>query len=78
MTKEKQDKPLATMTANTATAPTAGASVIQVKRNKNISSAGPIALPTRMVLSAFSGMGAAIFCHPLGKKEDRMRNFSFS
>jgi solute carrier family 25 (mitochondrial oxoglutarate transporter), member 11 len=24
-----------------------------------------ISLPTRMVLSAFSGMGAAIFCHPL-------------
>ena len=24
-----------------------------------------VSLPTRMVLSSFAGMGAAIFCHPL-------------
>jgi hypothetical protein len=29
-------------------------------------SSTPIALPTRMVLSAFAGMGAATVCHPLG------------
>ena len=75
MTKERQDKPLATMTAamteNTnTTESTPSSTVIQVNSSKVVTKAtstAPIALPTRMVLSACAGMGAAIFCHPLGK-----------
>lgn len=58
---EQQDKPLATMTSAAVPVP----ANISVSASPTASSA-PIALPTRMVLSAISGMGAATICHPLG------------
>ncbi|KAL3940554.1 MAG: hypothetical protein SGBAC_004933 [Bacillariaceae sp.] len=41
------------------------------------SSSAPIALPTRMVLSALAGMGAATFCHPLDVIRVQMQTFSY-
>jgi hypothetical protein len=66
MTKtEDQSKPMATMTIATpqSIAPSSSSAII-VKSSAAVST--PIALPTRMVLSACAGMGAATFCHPLG------------
>ena len=66
MTKERKDKPIATMTTAMTGETPSSTTVIQVTTS-NATSTTPIALPTRMVLSACAGMGAAIFCHPLGK-----------
>lgn len=64
--KQQEAQPLATMTTTAVATPTAqGTANIAVKQLP--ASSAPIALPTRMVLSALAGMGAATMCHPLGE-----------
>jgi hypothetical protein len=53
---------------------TSSSSSIQVNKQQ-IPSSTP--LPTRMVLSAFAGMGAAIFCHPLDVIRVQMQTFHY-
>ncbi|CAJ1960688.1 unnamed protein product [Cylindrotheca closterium] len=65
-------QPLATMTA------TSSATTVATKTSlPPSSSSAPIALPTRMVLSAFAGMGAATICHPLDVIRVQMQTFSY-
>jgi len=45
--------------------------------NSSASALTPIALPTRMVLSAIAGMGAATICHPLDVIRVQMQTFSY-
>jgi len=46
--------------------------------HEGVSSSSPISLPTRMVLSAFAGMGAATICHPLDVVRVQMQTFHYS
>lgn len=75
MTK-KEDKHLATMTATESGPSTSGNTSIQVNPTATDAST-PIALPTRMVLSAFAGMGAATFCHPLDVIRVQMQTYHY-
>ena len=57
---------------------TIGTTRLKNRPNTTIQETGAVVpLPTRMVLSAFSGMGAAIFCHPLDVIRVQMQNFSY-
>lgn len=67
-----EPQPLATMTAAAVSTPS---STIVTKQLPG--SSAPIALPTRMVLSAMAGMGAATFCHPLDVIRVQMQTFSY-
>ena len=70
------EKPLATMTsvATNAHSQSMSAPSITVKRAEQTAA---IPLTTRMVLSAFAGMGAATFCHPLDVIRVQMQTFHY-
>mmetsp|Transcript_125857 Transcript_125857/g.187839 ORF Transcript_125857/g.187839 Transcript_125857/m.187839 type:complete len:342 (-) Transcript_125857:80-1105(-) len=69
-----REVPLATMhSAATGNSSSQNLSTIAVKSSQG----GAVPLPTRMVLSAVAGMGAATFCHPLDVVRVQMQNFHY-
>jgi solute carrier family 25 oxoglutarate transporter 11 len=76
MTKRQQspsDKPLATMHHFVEQKQTTKPPTMTIKQPTG----GAVPLPTRMVLSAFAGMGAAVFCHPLDVVRVQMQTFHY-
>lgn len=85
----KRPPPLATMhaTVDPATSTTAEAVMTAVNNSTTLSSetttatatpnATTVPLPTRLVLSALAGMGAATFCHPLDVVRVQMQTSHF-
>ena len=72
-------KPLATMHATPHQQPTNLTSSVSIQSKKtkaSTTSSTVIPLPTRMVLAAFSGMGAATVCHPLDVVRVQMQTSS--
>jgi len=75
---QQEPQPLATMTAvATPSAASAGGATATATIKQLPASSAPIALPTRMVLSAMAGMGAATICHPLDVIRVQMQTFSY-
>lgn len=78
-----EKRPLATslkvpgQTGSSGSNSTTTISTTKQKNRRNHASSGAVPLPTRMVLSAFSGMGAATFCHPLDVIRVQMQNFPY-
>mmetsp|Transcript_25323 Transcript_25323/g.41573 ORF Transcript_25323/g.41573 Transcript_25323/m.41573 type:complete len:352 (+) Transcript_25323:192-1247(+) len=62
-------------TSSTATAAVAAATAVSNATSSTTTTV--VSLPTRMVLSAFAGMGAAIFCHPLDVIRVQMQTSKF-
>jgi solute carrier family 25 oxoglutarate transporter 11 len=57
--------------------PQSNSSSSTTNNNNNNNNKAAIPLPTRMVLSAFAGMGAASFCHPLDVVRVQMQTFHY-
>lgn len=50
---------------------------LDTQSSTTVKSSSPVSLPTRMVLSAFAGMGAAVVCHPLDVVRVQMQTFHY-
>ena len=67
----KKETPLATMHAAATVTPSTGTTTVRV-----VAPSTPMPLPTRMVLAAVAGMGAATVCHPLDVVRVQMQTSS--